>query len=201
MKENILQKSGEIFLKFGFKSVTMDDIANELGISKKTIYKYFSNKEELVDESISHLHELIHNSVSCICEKGFNAIEENFEIKNAFKDLLKNSDDSPMYQLQKYYPKTYHKLMADEFCMFKDCIQKNIIKGINEGLYRKDIEIEIITKFYFSLVMSVHDTNLHHYNKNTINNLELKALEYHTRAISTEKGIKILEQQLEQNAN
>ena len=89
--------------------------------------------------------------------------------------------------------------MADEFCMFKDCILKNIEKGINEGLYRKDIELEIITKFYFSLVMSVHDTNLHKYNKNTINSLEMKALEYHTRAIATEKGIKILEQQLQQN--
>jgi len=199
MKENILQKAGEIFLKLGFKSVTMDDIANEMGISKKTIYKYFHNKEELVDESLSYLHELIHNSVSCICEKGFNAIEENFEIKNTFKDLFKNTDDSPMYQLQKYYPKTYNKLMADEFCMFKDCILKNIEKGINEGLYRKDIELEIITKFYFSLVMSVHDTNLHKYNKNTINSLEMIALEYHTRAIATEKGIKILEQQLQQN--
>ena len=199
MKETILQKAGEIFLKLGFKSVTMDDIANEMGISKKTIYKYFHNKEELVDESLSYLHKLIHNSVSCICEKGFNAIEENFEIKNTFKDLFKNTDDSPMYQLQKYYPKTYNKLMADEFCMFKDCILKNIEKGINEGLYRKDIELEIITKFYFSLVMSVHDTNLHKYNKNTINSLEMIALEYHTRAISTEKGIKILEQQLQQN--
>ena len=179
----------------------MDDIANELGISKKTIYKYFSNKEELVDESLSHIHEHIHKSVLCICDKGYNAIEENFEIKKTFKDLFKNTDDSPMYQLQKYYPKTYNKLMADEFCMFKDCILKNIDKGINEGLYRKDIEIELITKFYFSLVMSVHDTNLHKYNKNTINNLELKVLEYHTRAISTEKGIKILEEQLEQNVN
>lgn len=199
MKKTILQKSGEIFLKFGFKSVTMDDIVNELGISKKTIYKYFSNKEELVDEALSHIQNHIHNSVLCICNKGHNAIEENFEIKNTFKDLFKNTDDSPMYQLQKYYPKTYNKLMADEFCMFKECILKNIEKGINEGLYQKNLEPELITKFYFSLVMGVHDTNLHKYNKNTINNLELKALEYHTRAIATSKGIKVLEQQLEQN--
>jgi len=201
MKETILQKAGETFLKFGFKSVTMDDIANEMGISKKTIYKYFGNKEELVDESLSFIHQSIHNAVSCICEKGFNAIQENFEIKKTFKDLFKNTDDSPMYQLQKYYPKTFQKLMADEFCMFKDCIQKNIEKGIHEGLYRKDIENDLITKFYFSLVMSVHDTNLHKYNKNTINSLEVKVLDYHTRAIATSKGIKILEEQLKENIN
>jgi hypothetical protein len=90
--------------------------------------------------------------------------------------------------------------MADEFCMFKDFIQKNIEKGIEEGLYRKDINVETTTKFYFSLVMSVHDTNLYSYNKNTINKLEMMVLEYHTRAIATQKGIKILDEQLEQNA-
>ncbi len=201
MKETILQKAGETFLKFGFKSVTMDDIASEMGISKKTIYKYFSNKEELVDESLSFIHKSIHKSVSCICEQGFNAIQENFEIKKIFKDLFKNTDDSPMYQLQKYYPKTYQKLMADEFCMFKDCILKNLEKGINEGLYRKNIELELTTKFYFSLVMSVHDTNLYKYNNNTVNNLEIKALDYHTRAIATLKGIQILEEQLKQIEN
>jgi AcrR family transcriptional regulator len=199
MKEVILKKTGDIFLKLGFKSVTMDDIACELGISKKTIYKYFKNKEELVDETTAHLHETMHKSVVCICEKGFNAIQENFEIKKMFKDLLKNSDDSPMYQLKKYYPKTYVKIMEKEFSMFKDCILNNIEKGINEGLYRKDMDTELTAKFYFSLAMSVHDATFYTYNKNTLNKLETNVLEYHTRAIATEKGLQILKEQLEKN--
>ena len=199
MKEVILKKTGYIFLKLGFKSVTMDDIASELGISKKTIYKYFKNKEELVDETTIHLHETMHQSVVCICEKGFNAIQENFEIKKMFKDLLKNSDDSPMYQLKKYYPKTYVKIMEKEFSMFKDCILNNIEKGINEGLYRKDMDTELTAKFYFSLAMSVHDATFYTYNKNTLNKLETNVLEYHTRAIATEKGLQILKEQLEKN--
>ena len=81
MKETILKKAGEIFLKYGFKSVTMDDIANDLGISKKTIYKHFKNKVELVDSTISFLHQSMLSSVLCICDKGYNAIQENFEIK------------------------------------------------------------------------------------------------------------------------
>jgi hypothetical protein len=197
MKENILKKAGEIFLRLGFKSVTMDDIAKELAISKKTIYKYFTNKEELVDESLTYLHEIIHHTVSCICDKEFNAIQENFEIKKTFKNLFRNTGDSPMYQLQKYYPKTYNKLMTNEFSMFKDCISKNIEKGIREGLYRKGIEVQLITKFYFSLVMSVHDNNLYKHDINSINSLEFKILEYHTRAIATEKGLQILEEQLQ----
>jgi len=199
MKCTILQKAGEIFLKLGFKSVTMDDIANELAISKKTIYKYFKNKEELVDQTIIHLHETMHNNILCICDKGFNAIEENFEIKNMFKDLFKNSDDSPMFQLKKYYPKTHNKIMKKEFSMFKDCILNNVEKGINEGLYRGNLDKELTTKFYFSLVMSIHDSTLYTYNKNTLIRLESCVLEYHTRAIATLKGLQILEEQLEKN--
>ena len=200
MKEIILKKTGESFLKYGFKSVTMDDIANDLGISKKTIYKHFKNKVELVDSSISFMHQSAYNMVLCVCDKGYNAIQENFEIKKIFSELFKNSDNSPMYQLQKYYPETYTKIIKDEFSMFKDCILKNIEKGIQEGIYRTNLDKELTTKFYFSLMMSVHDTNLYTYNKNTISKLELKALEYHIRAIATLKGIKILEEQLEINA-
>ena len=199
MKHTILQKAGEIFLKYGFKSITMDDIANELAISKKTIYKFFKNKQELVEETVSLVHETMHKEIFCICDKGYNAIEENFEIKNMFKNMFKNSDDSPMFQLEKYYPDTYNKIMINEFDMFKDCILTNIKKGIKEGLYRANIDEDLITKFYFSLAMSVHNSNLHTYNKNALNKLETNVLEYHTRAISTLKGLKILEKQLEKN--
>lgn len=201
MKETILKKAGEIFLKYGFKSVTMDDIANDLGISKKTIYKYYKNKVELVDEAVCYFHEDLHKTITNICTVGHNAIQENFEIKKIFKELFKNADDSPMYQLEKYYPKTYKKIIANELSVFKECITNNLEKGIKEGLYRKDLNLELITKFYFSLMMSVHDSSLYTYNKNTMNKLEICALEYHTRAISTAKGLQILEEQLEKNMN
>ena len=199
MKTLILNKAGDIFLKLGFKSVTMDDIANELGISKKTIYKYFKNKAHLVDETTAHMHETMHKEALKIYDLGYNAIQENFEVNKVFKGFMQNLDDSPIYQLQKYYPETYHKIMSQEFCLFKDCLLSNIQKGINEGLFRKEISIDQVTKFYFSLIMSVHDSNLYTYSKNTINKLELNVLEYHTRAIATAKGIEILEEQLALN--
>jgi len=199
MKETILKKSSEIFLKLGFKSTTMDDIANELAISKKTIYKYFKNKAHLVDETTIYSHEIMHKEALKVYNFGYNAIQENFEVNKVFKGFLQNLDDSPIYQLQKYYPETYNRIMSQEFCLFKDCLFGNIQKGINEGLYRKEIIIDQVTKFYFSLIMSVHDSNLYTYSQNTINKLELNVLEYHTRAIATEKGIEILEEQLKIN--
>jgi alpha-D-ribose 1-methylphosphonate 5-triphosphate synthase subunit PhnH len=106
-----------------------------------------------------------------------------------------------MYQLEKYYPKTFKKIIANEFSVFKECITNNLEKGIQEGLYRTDLNLELITKFYLSLMLSVHDSSLYTYNKNTMNQLELHALEYHTRAIATEKGLQILQEQLEKNVN
>lgn len=196
MKEIILKKTGDIFLKFGFKSVTMDDIANDLGISKKTLYKYFKNKEDLVDQAVIGFHENCLCNINNVCAMDYNAIEENFEIKKMFKDLLQNSDESPMFQLKKYYPKTYDKVIQKEFVEFQNCIITNLEKGISEGLYRKNINKSVISRFYFALVFSVHDENLFTHKKNTINQLEIDVLEFHTRAIATPKGVKELEKQL-----
>ena len=134
MKEIILNKAGDIFLKLGFKSVTMDDIAHELGISKKTIYKYFKNKADLVDETTAYMHEKLHKEALKVYDLGYNAIEENFEVNKVFKGFMQNLDNSPIYQLQKYYPETYNKMMSQEFCLFKDCVLSNIQKGI-KSLY------------------------------------------------------------------
>jgi len=78
MKYKIIEKATEMFLKLGFKSVTMDDIANEMCISKKTIYKYFENKEILISEGTKAVHEKIHDTINTIVSKNFNAIRENF---------------------------------------------------------------------------------------------------------------------------
>jgi len=196
MKEKIIIKSSQLFLDFGFKSITMDDIASKMGISKKTIYRYFKNKEELVRNSVTYLHEKISNSICEITKQGYNAIEENFVIKNMFTDIFEKSNSSPMFQLQKYYPRIYKNLIENEFIIFEECVGANIIKGIKEGLYRKNINEEVILKFYFLLIFGLHDENIFTFKNYSLNQLEIIALEYHTRAIATEKGIKVLEKEL-----
>ena len=196
MKEKIIVKAGEMFLNLGFKSVTMDDIANELGISKKTLYKYFSNKNSLVEETTSSLHNSCLFSVDAICEQGFNPIKENFEIKKMFKEMFQNASSSPIYQLKKYYPKIHEKTMQKEIILFSECLKKNVEKGILEGYYREDTNVELVTKFYFSLVFSIHENTI---DNHQIPKLEQDVLAYHTRAIATEKGILELEKQLKNN--
>lgn len=196
MKEKIIEKAGELFINLGFKSVTMDDIASALGISKKTLYKYFSNKHSLVEETTITMHDSCLSGIESITNQGFNPIEENFEIKKMFKEMFQNASSSPIYQLKKYYPKIHEKTMEKEIVLFSECLKENFRKGIQQGYYREDTNIDLATQFYFSLVFSIHENTIENYK---IPKLEQEVLVYHTRAIATEKGLSELEHQLKNN--
>lgn len=193
MKEKIIKKATDMFLKLGFKSVTMDDIAGEMCISKKTIYKYFSNKEALIEEGTEVVHQNIHNLMESVIAENHNAIAENFQMREMFKRMFQQFDQSPAYQLKKHYPEIYEKMMADEI---EDCsrfFRLNIEKGISGGLYRKETDIEAAVQFYYTLIFSINENTKM---EKDAYELEKKALEYHTRAIATPKGIAELERHL-----
>jgi len=194
MKEKIIAKATDLFLKLGFKSVTMDDIAGEMCISKKTIYKYFCNKELLIAETTEIVHKAIHQSIDTIVDKNHNAIEENFEIRKMFKEMFKTGEASPAYQLKKHYPEIYHKVMSREINECNAVFKQNIEKGIEQDLYRKDILIDTYVGFYYTLIFSIHGNTS---TEKEANELELQALEYHTRAMATPEGIIELEKQLQ----
>lgn len=193
MKDKIINKATEMFLKLGFKSVTMDDIAFEMCISKKTIYKFFTNKEVLIEEGNNVFHEKINKGMNEIMAKSDNAIQENFNIRNMFVEMFKIADKSPLYQLKKHYPAIYQKVMTQETEICTECFRQNILKGINQGLYRKDIEVESYVKFYYTLIFNINETTIL---ERDASKLEYQALEYHTRAMATPKGIIELEKQL-----
>jgi TetR/AcrR family transcriptional regulator, biofilm operon repressor len=193
MKEKIIAKATDLFLKLGFKSVTMDDIAGEMCISKKTIYKYFCNKEILIEESTSMVHKEVHQIIDSIVAKNHNAIEENFEIRKMFKEMFKAGDTSPVYQLRKHYPEIYETVMSREIDECNVIFKQNIQKGIEQGLYRKEIPIDTYVGFYYTLIFSING-NIS--SEKEVNEQELLASEYHTRALATPEGIIELEKQL-----
>lgn len=193
MRDKIISKASELFLKLGFKSITMDDIASEMCISKKTIYKYFCNKELLITESTTVIHNHVHSLMDQVVAQNHNAIQENFEIRKMFKDMFNSSDDSPIYQLKKHYPEIYESAINREIDECHVFFKQNIIKGIQEGLYRKEIQVESFVKFYYILIFSIKENTSSDKESSA---LELEALEYHTRAIATANGIKELEKQL-----
>lgn len=193
MKEKIIAKAGELFLKIGFKSITMDDIASEMCISKKTIYKYFCTKEILIEESVQMIHKQIQELLYEAMSKNYNAIEENFEIKRMFTELFKSSETSPIYQLRKHYPEIYKNALKFQLDACEFCFRQNIEKGIKTKLYRDDLNIEAYVKFYYYLISNINENTA---SENEANALEMEALKYHTRAMATAEGIIELEKQL-----
>jgi AcrR family transcriptional regulator len=194
MREKIINRAKEMFLKLGFKSITMDDIACDMCISKKTIYKYFSNKELLIEESTQLVHQEVRETIDTIVAKNFNAIEENFQIRRMFKEMFKYSETSPVYQLKRHYPEVYQKVVGYQIEICEGCFRDNILKGISEGLYRENIDVENYVKFYYTLIFSISENTAL---EKEANNLEHKALEYHIRAMATLAGIIELEKQLQ----
>jgi len=182
-----------MFLKLGFKSITMDDIAGEMCISKKTIYKYFINKELLIEESTATMHTTIHETIELIISKNYNAVEENFEIRRMFKGIFQSTETSPLYQLKKHYPEIYDNVIFNEYDECIRYMKHNIQKGIDQGLFRPAIDIDMHSKFYYLLTFSINENTK---SEKESQRLELGALEYHIRAMATEKGIAELEKQL-----
>ena len=198
MKDKIISKAKEMFLKLGFKSVTMDDIAGEMCISKKTIYKYFCNKEVLIEEGTTAIHNEVYKIIDEIVAKDYNAIEENFEIRKMFKEMFKSVNDSPIYQLKKHYPEIYSKMMTNKLDDCNVMFRQNIEKGISQGLYRENLDVEKYIRFYYMLIFTINETIA---SEKEALELELDALEYHTRAMATLAGIIELEKQLQLNNN
>ena len=192
MKEKILHKASDMFLNLGFKSVTMDDIAGELGMSKKTIYSHFSTKLKLVQAATFYVLDNINNTICSVCAANHDPIEEIFTIKSMVHDQLKNEKSSPAYQLQKYYPKIFKQVKDKQFESVNLCIVENLKRGIEDGYYRSDIDIDLITRFYFSGNMSLTNYDLFPLDRYAISALKDAFLEYHVRAIATEKGLKTL---------
>lgn len=192
-KKNILSTSLDLFLTLGFKTVTMDEIASKLGMSKKTLYTHFKNKGKLVDECSVHLCDHICKGVDHIIEgETENAIEELYTVKKYVMQHLKSDDASPIYQLQKYYPDVHKKITDMQFEHMDNCISKNISRGIEKGLYRDNIDVKFIARIYFIGIQGIKNINIFPGNEFPVNDLYDQYLEYHLRGIVTPQGRKIL---------
>ncbi|WP_405208410.1 TetR/AcrR family transcriptional regulator [Aquimarina sp. LLG6339-5] len=198
MKEKIIEKANDMFLNFGFKSVTMDDLASELGISKKTIYAHFQNKTKLVEAATDHLFCIITDGIDTILEENKEPIEELYAIKAFVMYHLKDEKTSPQYQLQKYYPRIHNSLKVRQFETMQECIIENLERGIRTGVFRKHIDIEIISRLYFMGMTGIKDQEMFPLQQFPVSKLMTDYLEYHVRGIATEKGLKILDNLLKQ---
>lgn len=193
-KQEIVNYATDLFLTKGFKSVTMDDLASEMGMSKKTIYTFFKTKNELVKASTEFVFYSISAGIDKIKEEDLNPIKELFTINNFVFKHLKNESSSPEYQLLKYYPKIHFSLNKRKFGVVHKCIVEGLERGKQLGMFRKEIDPEIISRFYFFSIAQIRDKELFPEEYFKAYEIIKSYLDYHIRGIATPKGIEFLEQ-------
>ena len=192
MKSIIIEKATKLFLQLGFKSVTMDDLAVSLGISKKTLYIHFENKHQLVKEVAYSIFEKVTRDIIKIKEGTSNPIEELHCVKMEAMKYLGSEKTSPNYQLQKYFPKIYEDLKTKEYQYLGEMVKSSLQNGIDSGLFRTEIDVEFVSRLYLNGMRGIRDIEIFPIEQFKIEDLFENYLDYHLRAIVTPKGMKSL---------
>ena len=189
-----------MFLTLGFKSVTMDDIAGKLGMSKKTLYAHFKTKGDLVHDASLYFCNFLCNQIDHITQsQTANPIEELYDVKKYVMRQLKGDNSSTTYQLKKYYPEVHKKIELMKFNHIDACIKRNVGRGIAQGYYRDNVHAGFIARMYFVGVSGIKDLSIFPTDDYPINDLFDQYLEYHLRGIVTPAGRQILNQLTQTN--
>lgn len=193
LKEHILTEADKLFCQFGIKSVTMDDIAKHLGMSKKTIYQYYKDKKELVQILIKNKME----SQVCVMDQNStessNAVDEVFRAVIQMESMLSNINPILFYDLQKYHPEAW--LIFKNFRESKlfEVIKQNLDWGIKEGYYRKEINLDIISRMRIEQIDMAFNHSLSLVNKYGVFQVMKEITEHYLYGICTPLGHRLIE--------
>ena len=192
-KERILLKAHELFNRYGIRSVSMDDIAAQLGMSKKTLYQYYADKDELVNAVFSGIMD--HNKKECTgCRSnGENAIHEVFLSFDMLEGMLSEMNPSILFDMQKYHPSAFRKFEDYRNNFLYGLIRETIERGIKEELYRSDVDVEILTRYRLFSIMISFDSDVFPANKTKLVYIEQQLLEHYLWGLATNKGQKLIQ--------
>lgn len=192
----LIRRAIEVFMTYGIKSVTMDDMARRMHVSKKTIYRYVRDKDELVKKCVSSDCAFIQDKIKAVVAKDLNAIEENFAISSIMISELRNIHPSIFYDLEKYYPEAMEIMHHLRHDYITEVVLENLKKGIAEGLYRKDVNPVIMTELWVIRMNVIFNPNLFPMQEHHPKDVYLEMFKHHIRGIASGRGLKILENQL-----
>ncbi len=187
-KDKIVAGAGEMFMRYGVRSVTMDDVARELGMSKKTLYQSFANKDELVMEiSKAHIEREKIEFASVELDSA-NALDELFRITKCVRKSMQSVNPSLLFDLQKYHPSSWDLFLSFKFNFIRAMVERNVIKGISEGYYRKELNAEILAKVRMEQVQMIFDPKVFPPEENDLINVQLHVLDHFIHGLLSDKG-------------
>lgn len=197
MKERIQEKARELFFRYGFRTVKMDDISKELGISKKTVYLYFTDKVDLIKNIIEAEIKQIQDNI-LQNDREANAIDALLESMHTFEHCMESLNPDILLELEKLYPVIYTKFQGFKKDFLLQAIRNNLIRGIDEGLYRPEIDVDIISRFRLESSLVVFDTTAFPYGKYSLLAIAKEIFLMYAFGIASTKGKKLLENHLKE---
>lgn len=192
IKQQILNKSTALFMRYGIKSITMDDIARELGISKKTLYQYVENKSDLIGQIFQEKIRTEKQCMSDIREAATDAVDEILRIARYVIEELRQMSPTTMYDLRKYYRSTWRQMEALHQRHIYQLIRENLERGQAEGLYRQNLDVDIVAKLYVAKTSIVVDEELFPTQQYNIERLFEEYMMYHIHGVASAKGLALL---------
>ena len=192
VKERIKLKADEMYRKYGIKSVTMDDIAHHLGVSKKTIYQSFSDKNELVDAVIVDILKYNKNCCQSFKATSDNAIHEVFQAMEMLQEMFDNMNPTILFDIERNHPATYKKFKEYKYKYLFELVKENIERGIKEELYRPEINTDVIARIRLETMMLPFNEQLFPKNKFSLAILQQQLIEYFLFGIASMKGYKLI---------
>ena len=195
-KEKIVNGALELYKRMGVKSVNMDKVATKLGISKKTLYVYFDNKQDLVNHCFQKHYDLVSEMINTTAAQFENAIDELFAIDESCSIIMKQINPYLLGELKRYYPNTWALIEQLKQKVLFNIMKKNLNKGIKQEIYRKEIDVDVIAMLMINRIDTLINEEVCPLTQYDFRKLLTEIRIYHLRGIATIKGINYLEQKI-----
>ena len=190
----LIASVAQLFMRLGIKSLTMDEIARQLGVSKKTLYKYASDKKELVSKAVQLVIDDEEALLSEMHEAKGNAIDKMFAINTMISEKLQSIQPAVIFDMQKYYPEAWAIMEEHKSVFIHNQIKENLEEGIKQGLYRNNMNPELVTRIYVTLINSIFDSPLYSLSNHSFKETHTEVARYHLRGITNKKGVEYMQQ-------
>lgn len=197
-KEKLLKGAEDLFLKYGVRSITMDDIARHLGISKKTIYQHFEDKDDIVALVLKTHMERQRQQFDEIAAKSKNAVEEMVRISVLLKESMRNVNASLLFELQKYHQRAWNTWLEFKKKDIHQSIIRNLKQGIEEGYFRGDINVDVLGRMRLEMVQMAFDNMVFPRESFNLSEVQAQLFDHFVHGLLTDKGKKLYQKYKEQ---
>lgn len=191
-KDRIRTAAHELVMQYSIRSISMDDIAAKVGMSKKTLYQYYKDKDELIEAVVEDV--LVHNKIHCETDRksAKNVIHEVFLSLDMMAEMFRSMNTSVIYDLQKYHPKAFQKFLKHKNEYIYNIIRNNLEKGIEEELYRSDINVEVLSRYRVEIMLIAFNPDFVRIVKSTILDVEQEIILHFLYGVVNLKGHKLI---------